>query len=289
MKNSIDDIYITGKLLKSARIKDEWYRDITDPELILEEIRKKSVYADIFTFRQRLPDSIPHYKYHTIYDSIAALRIHNYTEWWNNQINSKTRNAVRRSEKMGVEIKKASFNDEFISGMVNIFNETKIRQGKSFWHYGKDFDTVKSEFSRNLHREEIFGAYYERDLIGFLFLAFTDRYAMITQILSFIRHRNKSVNNALMATAVKVCSEKHFPYLVYAKWPRGSLADFKRHNGFKKVNLPVFYIPLTLIGKIALKLNLQNGIRKLIPDSVKNIVIIIRKKLKSLISSKKWK
>ena len=75
-----------------------------------------------------------------------------------------------------------------------------------------------------------------------MFLAYADRYAMTTQIISMIRHRNKSTNNALIAKAVEVCSEKNFPYLIYAKWPRGSLADFKRHNGFEKIKIPVYYI-----------------------------------------------
>ena len=59
----------------------------------------------------------------------------------------------------------------FVRGMTSIFNETPIRQGRPFLHYGKDFETVKREFSRFLFREEIFGAYVGEELVGFIMLA----------------------------------------------------------------------------------------------------------------------
>jgi len=56
----------------------------------------------------------------------------------------------------------------------------------------------------------------------------------------------------------------HFLSLVrdfsYGKKQRDSLADFKRHNGFQKVDLPRYYVPLTAAGRIALRLGLQHGI-----------------------------
>jgi len=30
--------------------------------------------------------------------------------------------------------------------MTAIFNESPTRQGRKFWHYGKDFATVKKQF-----------------------------------------------------------------------------------------------------------------------------------------------
>ena len=43
-----------------------------------------------------------------------------------------------------LDIRVETFDDEFITGMTRIFNETPVRQGRRFWHYGKDFDTVRS-------------------------------------------------------------------------------------------------------------------------------------------------
>ena len=68
--------------------------------------------------------------------------------------------------------------------MTSIFNETPIRQGRPFLHYGKDFETVKREFGRFLFREEIFGAYVGEELVGFIMLADAGRYAYLGQIIS---------------------------------------------------------------------------------------------------------
>ena len=71
---------------------------------------------------------------------------------------------------MGVEVRECAYDDDFVRGMTSIFNETPIRQGRRFWHYGKDFETVKRQFSRNLFREDLIGAYYQGELIGFAML-----------------------------------------------------------------------------------------------------------------------
>ncbi len=277
---AIDDmeIIVTGGLIKTARLMEEWYEDVETPAPMIEAINRSSVKADIFTFWQRLPEINPKYSYYMERESIAALPIKNFDYWWKNQVNPKTRNLIRKAEKMGVVVKKADFNDEFIRGMTAIFNETPIRQNKPFWHYGKDFETIKREFSRFLAREDLFGAYYNNDLIGFIFLAYAGKYALLGQIISKLEHRDKAPNNALIAKAVEVCDKKRIPYLVYAMWSTGSLGDFKRHNGFERFDLPRYYIPLTLRGEITLKLHLHHGINGIIPDGLKGRLKDLRKK-----------
>ena len=109
-------------------------------------------------------------------------------------------------------------------------------------------------------------------------LANAGKYAMMTQILSKIAHRDKAVNNALIAKAVEICSENNIPYLVYAKWVYGTLGDFKKNNGFEKIDLPRYYIPLNIWGIIVLKLNLHHGVISLLPDIVVSTLIKIRNK-----------
>ena len=129
-------------------------------------------------------------------------------------------------------------------GMTSIFNETPIRQGRRFLHYGKDFETIKRQFSRFLFREEIFGAYLGEELVGFIMLADAGRYAFLGQIISKIAHRDLAPTNALLAKAVERCAERGFPYLVYARWLDDSLGDFKRSNGFQRFDLtPLFCAP----------------------------------------------
>jgi hypothetical protein len=261
-------IVIESKLVKVARLEAEWYEDAGEPSTFVDKLRDSPEKPDVFTFWQRLPNTEPKYTFHMEHEAIAALPISNYSAWWDKQISAKTRNMVRRAEKKGVVVKPADFDDEFVRGMVSIFNETPIRQGRHFWHYGKDFETVKRDFSRFLFREELFGAYVGCELVGFIMLAFADNYALLGQIISKIGHRDKAPTNALMARAVERCAEKSVPFLIYAKWEEGSLGDFKRHNGFKKVDMPRYFVPLTFIGKLWVWLKLYRGVRGILPTPV---------------------
>jgi hypothetical protein len=153
--------------------------------------------------------------------------------------------------------------------MKVIFDEAPVRQGMRFWHYKKDFETLKREFSRYIFREEVFGAYLDEELIGFIFLVNAGNAAMLGQIISMVRHRDKSPNNALIAKAVEICAERRIPYLSYAVWPRpGSLREFKRHNGFECMELPRYYIPLTAKGRLALKLGFHKDFVDRLPEDL---------------------
>ena len=89
----------------------------------------------------------------------------------------------------------------------------RSRQDKPFWHYGKDFETIKREMSDRLDRSEFIGAYYNNDLIGFIKIIDAGTYLDIVEILSMIEHRDKAPTNALMAKAVEICDKKSFPIL----------------------------------------------------------------------------
>jgi hypothetical protein len=256
-----------GSLFRVARLEDEWHEDVVDPAVLVAELQQAMVNADLFTFWQRLPDTEPRFPYFMIPDPIADLPITTYEAWLKNQINNKTRNMIGKAHKKGVVIKPATFDDDFIRGMMAIFNETPVRQGVPFWHYGKDFETLKREFSRYLFREEIHGAYLNGELIGFIFIVNAGSFAMLGQIISMLRHRDKAINNALLAKAVEVCAQRRFRSLVYAIWPRGPLKEFKRHNGFERVDLPRYYVPLTAKGTLYLKLGLHRSLSDRLPDS----------------------
>jgi hypothetical protein len=259
-------IAIEGGLVKIGRLEEEWYEDIDNPLSFATSLKSTKARPDIFSFWQRLPEIQPKYDFIMEWDNVAALKIKTFDYWWQKQIDAKTRNLVRKAEKKGVTVRLASFDDEFIRGVVAIFNETATRQGKPFWHYGKNFDAIKLEFSINAFREDMIGAYFNNELIGFIMLANAGKYAITTQIISKVRHRDKAPNNALIAKAVETCEKKGIPYLVYAKWPRGTLADFKRNNGFTKINLPRYYIPLSIKGALALKLRIHHGFAGILPE-----------------------
>ena len=254
-------IMVEGKLLRVAKPhaspQAEWFDDVDNPEALIEMLREGKHCPDILTFWQRLPDTRPRFSYPMEFDSIAALPIKSYSYWWEKQIDRKARNKARKAEKKGVIVKPATFDDRFIQGITTIFNETPIRQGRHYLHYGKDFETVKREFSRFLFREEIFGAYLGEELIGFIMLCNAGNYLFLGQIISKIAHRDVAPNNALLAKAVGRCAERGIPYLVYAYWLDDALGDFKRSNGFQKFDLPRYFVPLTEKGKVALSLGLH--------------------------------
>jgi len=93
------------------------------------------------------------------------------------------------------------------------------------------------------------------------------------QIVSMIQHRDKAPTNALIAQAVRSCADRKIPFLWYANFSYGkrqtdTLAEFKRHNGFQKIDLPRYYVPLTVLGRIALRFGLHHSLIDWIPEPV---------------------
>jgi hypothetical protein len=181
------------------------------------------------------------------------------------QLRPRVRTLIRKAERDGVLVKPARYDDDFVRGMVAIFNETPVRQGRRFWHYGKDFETVKRQFSRFLYREELIGAYLDGEMVGFMMLGDAGRFALTGQLLSSIRHRDKAISNALIASAVKSCTVREIPWLAYFYWSDDSLAEFKRRCGFEKMRVPRYYVPLTRIGELALRVRAHRGLRNMLP------------------------
>ena len=172
-------------------------------------------------------------------------------------------------------VREVPFDDALVRGISAIYNESPVRQGKPFWHYRKDLEAVRRMNGTFLDRSIFIGAFFQDNLIGFVKLVSDeDRgQAGLMQIVSMIQHRDKAPTNALIAQAVRSCAERGISYLWYAnfsygKKQRDSLADFKRHNGFQKVDVPRYYVPLTVAGRMALRLGLQHGINDWIPEPV---------------------
>src|SRR5438445_959000 len=261
-----------------ASLEDEWFEDVSAPEAVVEALISKSkIKPDLFTFWQRLPEAKPKYPYHLEWESIAAVPITSFDHWFNKQIKGTTRNMIRKSQKAGVEVRDCSFDDEFIRGMTRIFNETPIRQGRRFWHYGKDFEMVKRQFSRFLLREDLIGEYCGEEMVGFEMLGNAGKYGLLGQFISKLQHRDKAINNALIAHTVRTCERQKLPCLVYGYWGASSLSDFKHNSGFAEMRVPRYFVPLTAKGKVALKLRLHRGWKAALPDEIKNPLKRLRK------------
>jgi hypothetical protein len=81
-------------------------------------------------------------------------------------------------------------------------------------------------------------------------------------IISKLAHRDKSPTNALVAQAVRTCADRGIAYLVYSHFAfgereRDKLTDFKERNGFQRVDVPRYYVPLNSFGRLALRLGLH--------------------------------
>lgn len=271
--------YVISKgLVSVAQLEDEWFEDVTDPESVIKTLTKATdVRPDIFSFWQRVPDGKPRYAYPLEWESLAVLPVSTYEHWFNKQIKGTTRNMIRKSQKAGIQVRNCTFNDDFVRGMTEIFNETPVRQGRAFWHYGKDFETVKRQFSRFLSREDLIGAYCGNELAGFVMLGNAGNFGLLGQFLSKLSHRDKAINNALIAHSVQTCEKRKLPYLVYGYWGGSSLGDFKHNSGFTELRVPRYFVPLTTKGRLALQLRLHKGWKTVVPLQVTNLLKKARK------------
>ena len=94
-----------------------------------------------------------------------------------------TRKNVRRASKRGVSVRVVQFDDTSYKVFKDIYDESPVRQGTRFWHYGKNLATMKMENETYLERSEFIGAYHNHELIGFMKFVYVDRAAIIMQIL----------------------------------------------------------------------------------------------------------
>ena len=49
------ELVISGRLFRTARLRNEWYDFTHDPEAFVEKLREVNSGADVFTFLQEIP------------------------------------------------------------------------------------------------------------------------------------------------------------------------------------------------------------------------------------------
>jgi hypothetical protein len=273
---------ITGRISRVARLRDEYHDFVDNPgEFLASLTSHRQFCGNLLTFIQRVPDRIPQFSYHLEWDAAAVLPLSNYQNWWKKQINDKTRNMVRKAQKAGIEIRLVQFSDELMEGISRIYNETPIRQGRSFKHYGKPFATIKREHATFLERSEFFGAYHKDDLIGFIKLVHGDRVSSLMQIISMVAHRDKAPTNALVAKAVECCTSKDIPFLHYGTWSRRSMGEFKKHHAFERFEIPRYYVPLNRLGRVLLQSGLHHPFIDRVPENWLDQLAVWRSKWNS--------
>jgi len=267
------EIKIEGRLLRVARLDAERSHFLDSPEEMIEGLRKCGVRIDLFTFLQRLPETSPKYGYPMEWDDLAVLPVSNFDNWWKCGIDSYARNRARQAEKKGVVIREMPLEGPLVKGIWEIYNECPTRQGRSFPHYGKDLETVHKEEATYLESSFFIGAMLGDELIGFVKLTAdeTGTQANLVNILSKIKHRDKAPTNALIAQSVRACAARGISHLVYQSFSYGKkqwdgIMKFKQVNGFRRVDLPRYYVPLTRIGSAAFHLGLHHKLSDRLPE-----------------------
>jgi hypothetical protein len=277
-------VVATGKWLRIATIKDEELVEgslFNDPATFVEEVKRSPLPVDVLTFGQKLPETTPKYDFDFCWDNWAALRITSYESWWENQLPRQTRTNVRRAAKCGVVVRRAEFDDELVRGIHAIYNATRNRRGKPFWHYGKALETVKRESATYLERSDFLGAYLDGELIGFVKIVYVDQIATIIHILSRAEHHDKRPTNALLAKAVETCEGKGMSFLIYGKYlyngsKDSSLTAFKHRNGFEELRFPRYICPLNAKGRLAFRMGLLSDVKGMIPAPVTSLMRRLR-------------
>jgi hypothetical protein len=280
-------IIVTGNWLRIAGVDAEecLERELEDPEVCissLKEHQSRNMTADIFTFAQKLPATKPRFAYPVEWDSVAAMRLTSFSDWWDS-LPQESRKNTRRSAKRGVVIRIETLDDNIVRGIVAINDETPIRQGRRFSHFGENFDRVKQDFLSFGNRSDLICAYFEDELIGLLKIIYCGPIAAIMKLQTKISHYDKRPANALMAKAFERCAEKAASYVTYGKFRYGnqgqtSLMDFKVRHGFGEMLVPRYYVPLTTRGRVGTSLKLHRDLVGLLPPRAVDVGRRIRAK-----------
>ncbi len=251
----------------------EYSEPFVPTERFLEKVKNQGV--DVFSFIERKwSDQTlnPSSKWLKTEDNIALIKISTYDEWWNN-IDKKTRNMVRKAQKSGLKVEVVEPSVKLAEGIWEIYNETPIRQGRAFVHYGESLDSVKGTVF-NSEKCDFISASLENEVVGFVQLSYGNKIAVMTQLLSKQKHWDKSVNNALIAKAIETCSAKNVPWLMYGRMGNHpALDNFKLNNGFEKMIFRRYYVILSRKGWLATKLGIHREGKDRVPTSVKGILI----------------
>jgi len=276
-------IVVLGRWIREASVQDEeWVEgEVENPLQVVASLKQNRLKADVFTFAQKIDNTEPRHRCHMEWDNAAAVPITSYEDWWERRLPQVTRKNVRRGLKRGVTVRKVPFNDDLIQGIMSVQNESPLKQGTLNVHYGKDFATVRRDYGSFLDRSEFFGAYFGTQLIGFIKLVHIGPAASILNLSCMNSHYDKRPANVLLAKVVEHCVERRLRYLLYGKYHYGNktsnpLTEFKRRNGFEKILIPRYYVPLTSWGRVVVALRLYRGPIGLLPGWLISILLAAR-------------
>ena len=279
-------IVIRGRWIKIAMLHDEdWVEnEVFDPEACVRALRKRDggARADIFCFSQKIPDIAPRYPHAMEMRSLAVAHVPSY-EGWLSGLPCTTRQNIRRAGRRGAAIAVRGFDADVIQGICEVQNETPVRQGRLFPHYGKSYEQVRIDHGAFVDRSDFICATSGDEFIGFLKLVYRGGLASILQMVTKTAHYEKRTANGLLAKAAELCAERGISYLTYGEFNYGnkgdsSLREFKVRHGFSEMLTPRYYIPLTWWGELCVKARLYRGLHGFLPHGAITAGVNLRAK-----------
>ncbi len=286
LRVNAQELVTQGTWLKIASMHDEDWAEtaIADPDACIARLKERTAAprADIFSYCQKVPDTVAHYNYPMEMRSIAVAHVARFRDWWDG-ISRETRRNIKLAEKRGVHTRIRSLGTDVIEGIREIQNETPIRQGRRYRHYGKSFEEVQRDYSSFADRSDLICAYFEDELIGFIKLVYRGDVASILQLNTKMAHYDKRTANGLLAKAVEICEERKIAYLTYGLYNYGnkgnsSLRQFKERHGFQEMLTPNYYVPLTLWGGFCVRTKLYRGLKGMLPPRLIDAALKAREK-----------
>ena len=275
-----------GRAWRHGHVHDEIWLDgdaVGDPQAFVRALRESPLALDLCTFRVgasgRLPDA-PH-RVHE--EQLAVIDVRDPAAWWAG-VPQQTRKNVRRAERRGLVVREVAFDEALVRGIRRIYDETPVRQGRPFWHHGKDLEAVRRENATFLDRAGFLGAYVGEELVGFLKWVRVGRRARIMQILALVREQDRRPTMALIAHAVSVAHAQGLEALVYDRMVYGNKAaspmtEFKRRMGFRPVAQPHVTVALTWRGRLVLALGLHRPLAERLPGPLVESLLGWRRRL----------
>lgn len=276
-------VVVTGTFPRIASVADEYWTENAmpkEPLAFVAQISSGPLRADLVTFAQEIDQHEPEHSFRFEWDNVAAIETADFDRWWAS-LPQATRKNCRRSERRGAQTGVVPLDEELARGIKRIYDESPIRQGRRFWHYGKDLEAVWRENATYADRSVFIATRVDGELIGFMKIVFVGRFAKIMQILSAAAHADKRPMNALIAKAVEVCSQRGASHLIYGKFQYGngtanSLLEFKTRNGFVRLDYPRYFVPVTRRGKLALACRLHRPLIEILPAPVLDTLVQVR-------------
>jgi hypothetical protein len=270
------EISVSGRVLKIAKLRHEWFEYLDQPAAFIEAVKQARI-ADILTFLQETHYERPPLPFQKETASISVLTFKNFDVWWK-EMNGKARNQVRKAQKSGVELRVIQADDDFVRGVQVIYNESPLRQNRKFTHYGKDLATIKDDLGSFPERSIFVGAYHEGRLIGFVKLFEGNQILRIIHIIATFVDRDKCPMDALIAKSVEIASQKNILHLHYGDWAHRGLGAFRVKFGFGRHDCVRYFVPINARGALALKLGLHHPLRERLPQGWRDRLVEARGK-----------